>query len=331
MSEPFLAHRAVLLEEAVAALAIREDGVYVDATFGRGGHSRAILERLGPAGRLIALDRDPQAVEAARAITDPRFSITHAPFSELARVLDAHFPSTGVAQVQGVLADLGVSSPQLEDAARGFSFRADGPLDMRMDPTRGVSAADWLATATEQQMREAIGGYGEERFAKQVAKAIVDARAREPLRRTEQLAAVVAAAVRTREVGQNPATRTFQALRILVNRELEEVALMLPQAIRRLAPGGRLAVISFHSLEDRLVKRVLRACSEDRLPPDLPIRARELPQAPLRITGKARRASAAEISANPRARSATLRVAERTGAVFDESILDRIGPEPWRS
>ena len=202
---------------------------------------------------------------------------------------------------------------------------------MRMDPTRGVSAADWLATATEQQMREAIGGYGEERFAKQVAKAIVDARAREPLRRTEQLAAVVAAAVRTREAGKDPATRTFQALRILVNRELEEVALMLPQAIRRLAPGGRLAVISFHSLEDRLVKRVLRACSEDRLPPDLPIRARELPQAPLRITGKARRASAAEISANPRARSATLRVAERTGAVFDESILDRIGPEPWRS
>ena len=327
MTIPNPAHRAVLLEEALAALAIRADGVYVDATFGRGGHSRAILERLGPAGRLIALDRDPQAVAAARAITDPRFSIAHAPFSELARVLEAQ----GVGQVQGVLADLGVSSPQLEDAARGFSFRADGPLDMRMDPTRGVSAADWLATATEQQMREAIGGYGEERFAKQVAKAIVDARAREPLRRTEQLAAVVAAAVRTREVGQNPATRTFQALRILVNRELEEVALMLPQAIRRLAPGGRLAVISFHSLEDRLVKRVLRACSEDRLPPDLPIRARELPQAPLRITGKARRASAAEISANPRARSATLRVAERTGAVFDESILDRIGPEPWRS
>jgi 16S rRNA (cytosine1402-N4)-methyltransferase len=210
---------------------------------------------------------------------------------------------------------------------------------MRMDPTRGVSAADWLATATEQQMREAIGGYGEERFAKQVAKAIVDARAREPIRRTEQLAAVVAAAVRKREarreVGQNPATRTFQALRILVNRELEEVALMLPQAIRRLAPGGRLAVISFHSLEDRLVKRVLRACSEDRLPRDLPIRARELPQTPLRIVAKARRASAAEIAANPRARSATLRVAERTGAVFDESILDRIfaehGPEPWRS
>ena len=331
MSEPAFAHRTVLLEEAVDALAVRPDGSYLDATFGRGGHSRAILRQLGPSGRLIALDRDPQAVAAAREIKDPRFVVEHAPFSELERVLDR----LAVGQVQGVLADLGVSSPQLEDASRGFSFRADGPLDMRMDPTRGVSAADWLATATEQQIREAIGGYGEERFAKQVAKAIVDARAREPLVRTEQLAAVVAAAVRKREtrreVGQNPATRTFQALRILVNRELEEVALMLPQAVRRLAPGGRLAVIAFHSLEDRLVKRFLRACSEDRLPPDLPIRARDLPQAPLRIAGKARRASAAEIMANPRARSATLRVAERTGAIFNESILQSIGPEPWRS
>src|SRR5580765_6856102 len=289
------AHRPVLLEEALQALALdageRRNGVYVDATFGRGGHSRAILARLGPAGRLIALDRDPEAVAAARAIGDARFSITHAPFSELARVLDAR----GAAQVQGVLADLGVSSPQLDDPARGFSFRADGPLDMRMDPSRGISAADWLATATEQQIREAIGGYGEERFAKQVAKAIVDARAREPLLRTEQLAAVVAAAVRTREAGQNPATRTFQALRILVNRELEEVALMLPQATARLAPEARLVVIAFHSLEDRLVKRFLRACSADRLPADLPIRARDLPQAPLKIVIKATRASDAEV------------------------------------
>ena len=327
MSKPILAHRAVLLEEAVAALAVRADGVYVDATFGRGGHSRAILECLGPAGRLIALDRDPAAIEAAREIADPRFSIAHAPFSELEKVLDAQ----GVGQVQGVLADLGVSSPQIEDPARGFSFRADGPLDMRMDPTRGVSAADWLATATEQQIREAIGGYGEERFAKQVAKAIVAARAREPVVRTEQLAAIVAAAVRTREVGQNPATRTFQALRILVNRELEEVALMLPQATRRLAPSGRLAVISFHSLEDRLVKRFLQACSADQLPRDLPIRARDLPQPPLRILGKAQRASVAEVAANPRARSATLRAAERSNAGFDESILLRIGPDAWRS
>jgi len=331
MSATHPAHRAVLLEEAVAALAIRADGVYVDATFGRGGHSRAILEHLGSAGRLIALDRDPQAVAAASEIRDPRFSIVHAPFSELAQVLDrAQF-----GQVQGVLADLGVSSPQLEDPARGFSFRADGPLDMRMDPTRGVSAADWLATATEQQIREAIGGYGEERFAKQVAKAIVDARAREPLVRTEQLAAVVAAAVRTREAGQNPATRTFQALRILVNRELEEIAMMLPQATARLAAGGRLAAIAFHSLEDRLVKRFLRACSTDSLPADLPIRARDLPQPPLTLVGRAQRASDAEVAANPRARSATLRAAERTTAALDPSVLHRIfsehGPDAWRS
>jgi 16S rRNA (cytosine1402-N4)-methyltransferase len=331
MSDPGLAHRAVLLEEAVDALAIRPDGVYVDATFGRGGHSRAILARLGPSGRLIALDRDPQAVAAADGIRDPRFCIAHAPFSELAPVLDR----AGVGQVQGVIADLGVSSPQLEDPARGFSFRADGPLDMRMDPTRGVSAAEWLAAATEQQIREAIGGYGEERFAKQVAKAIVAARAREPLVRTEQLAAVVAAAVRTREAGQNPATRTFQALRILVNRELEEIAMMLPQATARLAADGRLVVIAFHSLEDRLVKRFLRACSADTLPADLPIRARDLPEPPLRILGKALRASAPEIAANPRARSATLRVAERTKAVLDPAVLDRAlsghGPDAWRS
>jgi 16S rRNA (cytosine1402-N4)-methyltransferase len=333
------AHRPVLLEEALAALALPEgamrDGIFVDATFGRGGHSRAILERLGPGGRLIALDRDPDAVKAARAISDPRFSITHAPFSELSRVLDAQLSGAGFGLVQGVLADLGVSSPQLEDAARGFSFRRDGPLDMRMDPSRGVSAADWLATATEKQIREAIGGYGEERFAKQVAKAIVAARAREPLLRTEQLAAVVAAAVPTRESGQDPATRTFQALRILVNRELEEVALMLPQALERLAAGGRLAVISFHSLEDRLVKRFLRACSADTLPRDLPIRARDLPQAPLRIVGKARRASAAEIAANPRARSATLRVAERSGAALNPELLKHAfpghEPDAWRS
>jgi 16S rRNA (cytosine1402-N4)-methyltransferase len=232
MSPDALAHRAVLLEEAVAALAVRADGVYVDATFGRGGHSRAILARLGTAGRLIALDRDPEAVRAARAITDARFSIAHAPFSALSSVLDA----AQAPLVDGVLADLGTSSPQLDDPERGFSFSADGPLDMRMDPTRGESAAQWLAHATEAQIREAIEEYGEERFAKQVAAAIVAARARAPLVRTQQLAELVAAAVRTREAGQNPATRTFQALRILVNRELEEVSLMLPQAVAR-SPG----------------------------------------------------------------------------------------------
>jgi 16S rRNA (cytosine1402-N4)-methyltransferase len=325
------AHFPVLLEEAVAALALRPDGVYVDATFGRGGHSRAILQRLGPTGRLIALDRDPQAIEAARTIVDCRFEAVHAPFSDLARVLEER----GVATVQGLLADLGVSSPQLDDAARGFSFRRDGPLDMRMDTSKGASAAEWLATATEQHMREVIGGYGEERFAKQVATAIAAARSREPILRTEQLAAVVASAVRQRqarrEAGQDPATRTFQALRIFVNRELEEIALMLPQAIRRLAAGGRLAVISFHSLEDRLVKRTFAACADSGLPSDLPIRASEMPEPALRLIGRGQRASDAEVAANPRSRSAHLRVAERGAAPLDDNVFKRIGPDAWRS
>jgi 16S rRNA (cytosine1402-N4)-methyltransferase len=320
-------HRAVLLEEAVAALSIRADGVYVDATFGRGGHSRAILARLGATGRLIALDRDPEAVGAARAITDSRFSISHTPFSALSSVLDAaHAPL-----VDGVLADLGASSPQLDDPARGFSFSADGPLDMRMDPTRGESAAQWLATATQTQIREAIEEYGEERFAKQVAAAIVAARARAPLVRTQQLAELVAAAVRTREAGQNPATRTFQALRILVNRELEEVSLMLPQAVARLAPGGRLAVVSFHSLEDRIVKRFLRSLAHPDLPRELPLRASEMPQPLLRIVGRPQRPAAREVATNSRARSAVLRVAERTAVPLDPALLSRIEPDAWRS
>ena len=327
MSPDLLAHRAVLLDEAVTALAVRTDGVYVDATFGRGGHSRAILARLGTAGRLIALDRDPEAVAAARAISDPRFSIVHAPFSTLSAVLDG----VQAPPIDGVLADLGVSSPQLEDAARGFSFRADGPLDMRMDPTRGVSAADWLATATEAQIREAIEEYGEERFAKQVAAAIVAARAREPIVRTQQLAELVAASVRTREAGQSPATRTFQALRLLVNRELEEVSLMLPQAVARLAPGGRLAVVSFHSLEDRIVKRFLRALARPDVPRELPLRASEMPQPLLRIIGRPQRPAAREIAVNPRARSAVLRAAERTSAPPDPVLLSRIEPDAWRS
>jgi 16S rRNA (cytosine1402-N4)-methyltransferase len=320
-------HRAVLLEEAVAALSIRADGVYVDATFGRGGHSRAILARLGATGRLIALDRDPEAVRAARAITDSRFSISHTPFSALSSVLDAaHAPL-----VDGVLADLGASSPQLDDPARGFSFSADGPLDMRMDPTRGESAAQWLATATQTQIREAIEEYGEERFAKQVAAAIVAARARAPLVRTQQLAELVAAAVRTREAGQNPATRTFQALRILVNRELEEVSLMLPQAVARLAPGGRLAVVSFHSLEDRIVKRFLRSLAHPEVPRELPLRASEMPQPLLKIVGRPQRPAAREVATNARARSAVLRVAERTAAPLDPALLSRTEPDAWRS
>ena len=323
-------HRAVLLEEALAALALKPDGAYVDATFGRGGHSRAILGRLGPSGRLIALDRDPQAIEAAREIEDKRFCAVHASFSELTPTL----ARLGIAKLQGVLADLGVSSPQLEDGSRGFSFRQPGPLDMRMDPTRGMTAAEWLATAKEKEMREAIASYGEERFAKQVAKAIAAARAREPIVRTEQLAAVVAEAIPTRERGQDPATRTFQALRILVNRELEEVALMLPQALSALAPGGRLAIISFHSLEDRLVKRFFAVASRPDVPEGLPIRASEMPQAPLRIVGRVTRPTDAEVSANPRARSAKLRAAERTGAALDPAFLKRLSehePDAWRS
>ena len=327
MGAQTLTHRAVLLSEAIEALAVRSDGTYVDGTFGRGGHSRAILERLGPGGRLIAIDRDPQAVAAARAITDPRFQVWHSPMSELPAVLEA----AGAPLADGMLFDLGVSSPQLEDAARGFSFRADGPLDMRMDTSRGQTAAQWLATATERQIREGIGDYGEERFAKQIAKALVAAREREPIVRTKQLADIVGAAVRTREPGQDPATRTFQALRILVNRELQEVSLTLPQALAHLTPGGRLAVISFHSLEDRIVKRFMRAASQPDLPRDLPLRASEMPQMPLKIVGRAIRASAAEIAANPRARSATLRVAERTGAPVDPTLLHRIEPDAWRS
>jgi 16S rRNA (cytosine1402-N4)-methyltransferase len=320
-------HLPVLAAEAIEALAIRPEGVYVDGTFGRGGHSRLILERLGPRGRLIALDRDPQAVAAAREIADARFSITHAAFSALAQVLDAQ----GAARADGMLFDLGVSSPQLDDPARGFSFRADAPLDMRMDPTQGVSAAEWLAAASEAQLREVIGGYGEERFAKQVAAAIAAARRHAPIRTTRQLAEIVGAAVRTREPGQDPATRTFQALRILVNREFEEVSLMLPQALERLAPGGRLAVIAFHSLEDRLVKRFLAACARPAVPRDLPLRASELPQALLRIVGKPVRPSSAEAAANPRARSAVLRAAERTDAPYDPSLIARIEPDAWRS
>ena len=315
-------HRPVLESEAVAALALKPGGTYIDGTFGRGGHSRAILARLGPEGRLIALDRDPEAAAAARAITDARFSFVQTKFSDLS-ALPAH--------VDGMLFDLGVSSPQLDEPRRGFSFRADGPLDMRMDPASGPSAAEWLATAEQQQLTEVIRDYGEERFAKQIAAAIVDARRREPILRTRQLADLVAAAVRTREPGQDPATRTFQALRIHVNRELEEVSLMLPRAVAGLAEGGRLAVISFHSLEDRIVKRFLQSLARPDVPRRLPLRASEMPQPVLRIVGRAQRASEAETRRNPRARSATLRVAERTAVPF-LSPDTRIEPDArWRN
>ena len=302
-------HLPVLLYPAVDALEIasRSGGIFVDATFGRGGHSRLILERLGPHGRLIAIDRDPDAVGAAREIRDPRFVPVQARFSELQAVLD----ELRAGGVDGVLFDLGVSSPQLDDPRRGFSFRFDAPLDMRMDPTQGGSAHDWLERADEAEIREVLSSYGEERFAKQIAKAIVASRRGGTLRRTGELAAVVAATVRTREPGQDPATRTFQAIRIHVNQELEELSLTLPQALAALRPLGRLVVISFHSLEDRIVKRFMREAARPAVPERLPLRARELPPPTLRIVGRPVRPGAAEIRSNPRARSAVLRVAEK--------------------
>jgi 16S rRNA (cytosine1402-N4)-methyltransferase len=305
-------HQPVLLSESLSALAIRPEGTYIDGTFGRGGHSAQILQRLGPDGHLIALDRDPQAAEAASAVHDPRFRFVRKNFARLSEALD----EAGARFAHGMLFDLGVSSPQLDDPQRGFSFRADGPLDMRMDPASGPSAAEWLARAKQEEIMEVIRDYGEERFAKQIAAAIVAARSREPLERTRQLADLVGEAVRTREPGQDPATRTFQALRIHINRELEEVSLMLPQALGRLAEGGRLVVISFHSLEDRIVKRFMQGASRTQLPRKLPVKASELPEPPLRIIGRALRASEQETRRNPRARSAILRVAERTAGPF---------------
>ncbi len=303
-----LAHVTVLLDEAVEALAIRPEGVYVDGTFGRGGHSGAILKRLGPTGRLIAFDRDPVAIAAGKALGDVRLTLVHEPFSAFSGALD----ELGVAKVDGVLLDLGVSSPQLDDAQRGMSFRFDAPLDMRMDTTRGETAAEWLARASVQEITEVVRGYGEERFAYQIAKALVAARAGQPVTTTRQLAALVEKVVRTREPGQHPATRTFQALRIHVNRELEELSLILPQCVDRLATGGRIAVIAFHSLEDRIAKQFLRDASHSVEPPrGVPVRAADLPPPPMRLIGKPVRPSAAEVAANPRARSAIMRVAER--------------------
>lgn len=303
-------HVSVLLAEAVEGLAIRPGGIYVDGTFGRGGHSRAILARLGETGRLVAIDRDPAAIEVGRGIVDARFELVHAPFSELDEVLD----ELGIEAVDGVLFDLGVSSPQLDEAGRGMSFRFDAPLDMRMDPSRGQTVAQWLEQASVAEITEVLRDYGEERFAYAIAKAIAAARTGGAVATTRQLAEIVEKAVRTREPGQHPATRSFQALRIYINQELEELALVLPKAVSRLLPGGRLAVISFHSLEDRIVKRFMRDESRPpQLPARLPLRADQLPRPRLRLVGRALRPSAAEVVENPRARSAVLRVAERVG------------------
>jgi 16S rRNA (cytosine1402-N4)-methyltransferase len=282
----------------------------VDGTFGRGGHSRLILEKLDERGQLIALDKDPMAVTAGKTIADARFHMVHSGFEYLGAVLR----ELGVGSVDGVLLDLGVSSPQLDDERRGFSFRFDAPLDMRMDTSRGQTAAEWLAMADESELAEVIRDYGEERFARQIARAIVVARQERAILTTQQLVDVVARCVRTREPGKNPATRTFQAIRIHLNRELEELESVLPQCVGVLKPGGRMAVISFHSLEDRIVKRFMRDMAQgDKLPKSVPIRAADIPGGQLHLIGKAVRASAAEVAANPRARSAVLRVAERAG------------------
>ena len=303
-------HTTVLLHEAVDALVTSADGIYLDGTYGRGGHSRLLLERLSPRGRLLAIDRDVQAVAAATTdatrITDPRFSIHHTSFAHMADTLAAE----GVSKVNGLLLDLGVSSPQIDDPARGFSFRFDGPLDMRMDITRGESAADFLARADERQLTEVIRDYGEERFALQVAKALVARReSGNPVRTTGELSNVVAGAVKTREAGQNPATRTFQALRIFVNAELEELEQGLNAALDLLLPGGRLVVISFHSLEDRIVKTFIARESKhvfDRRAPFAEPKA-------MRLKSIARvKPGDDEVRANPRSRSAVMRVAERT-------------------
>jgi 16S rRNA (cytosine1402-N4)-methyltransferase len=303
-------HITVLLNEAVDALNIKPSGTYIDGTFGRGGHSRLILSKLDKSGSLIAIDRDLAAIETGKAIQDARFKIEHRHFSEINQLAAAN----NLTQVDGILLDLGISSPQIDEGERGFSFRFDAPLDMRMDQTRGKTAAQWLATMTEQQLGKVIKDYGEERFAKQVARAIIkerdDGRA---ITTTGQLAAIVASAIHKVEPGQNPATRTFQALRIFVNSELEELSLILPQCMNLLAAGGRLVVISFHSLEDRMVKRFIQnEQNRDDLPSKFPVKAKDLPQPRMFSVGKAIKPSAVEIKQNPRCRSAVMRVAERT-------------------
>jgi len=309
---PNFSHTTVLLHEAVDGVLNAPDGIYVDGTYGRGGHSRLLLSKLGEGGRLIAIDRDLEAIAAATTgdtrVTDPRFSICHSAFADMRVQLQR----LGVEQVQGVLLDLGVSSPQIDNPERGFSFRFSGPLDMRMDTTRGESAADFLARADERQIAEVIKSYGEERFAAQIAKALVARRELgDPVRTTDELSEVVARAVKTREPGQNPATRTFQALRIHVNAELEELEQGLNAALHLLAPGGRLSVISFHSLEDRIVKNFIGGHSKQ----ILDRRAMFAEPKALALTAVARiKPSEAEVQANPRSRSAVLRVAQRTDA-----------------
>ena len=307
-----MSHIPVLLHEALTALCIKHDGLYLDCTFGRGGHSRAILAELGASGRLIGFDRDPSAVAVARNLAqeDPRFEIVHTAFSELETALD----SLAVSRVHGILMDLGVSSPQLDEARRGFSFQADGPLDMRMDPTSGESAADWIARADADEIAHVLWVFGEERLSRRIARAIVEARELTPIVTTTQLSQIVTSAQPKKDQNKHPATRSFQGIRLHINGELTEVEQGLEAAMNRLEVGGRLAVISFHSLEDRLVKRALRDASrppkgDPRMPlPD------SVAQPKLKLVGKAIKASPDELRLNPRARSAVLRIAERTEA-----------------
>lgn len=303
-------HITVLLHEAVGGLAIRPDGIYIDGTFGRGGHSRLILSQLGPQGRLIAIDRDPQAIAEAATIDDPRFQIVHGPFSNVQQYVE-ELGLTG--KIDGFLLDLGVSSPQLDDAERGFSFMRDGPLDMRMDPSSGFSAAEWLQKAEAEDIAWVLKTFGEERFAKRIARAIVERNQSEPMTRTRELAELVAAASPVKEKHKHPATRTFQAIRIYINSELEEIERALDASLTILVPGGRLSVISFHSLEDRIVKRFIRRQSKGpEIPDGLPLTEAQLAGGKKMLTiGKAIKPSEEEIEQNARSRSSVLRVAER--------------------
>lgn len=305
-------HISVLLAETLAGLAIKADGIYLDGTFGRGGHSREIIKQLGPSGRLFAIDRDPAAIAAAAPLqADARFHITHSPFAALANIAEQQ---AIFGKIDGILLDLGVSSPQLDDAERGFSFMRDGPLDMRMDPTSGLSAAEWLATADVEDITFVLREYGEEKFAWRIANAIVAHRVEQPLLRTAELASLISNVVpKSAKEKKHPATRSFQAIRIYVNSELEQVNLALQGAMAALKPGGRLCVISFHSLEDRMVKQFMRRHSKaEPVPRGMPLTEAQLYKAiPLKLIGKAIMPSSEELAANPRARSAVLRIAER--------------------
>ena len=302
-------HRPVLLAEAVTALTsgnLSSNAVFIDGTFGRGGHSQALLKLISPQAQLLAFDKDLSALATAQLITDSRFTIVHSSFAAMAQFAKA-------ASVDGVLLDLGISSPQVEEAARGFSFRRDGPLDMRMDTSQGITVLQWLEQASSEEITEVIKIYGEERYAPAIARAIVAERTAENLPKTTLgLAQLIAKVVRSREPGQDPATRTFQALRIFINRELDDLQLGLQAALTVLKPGGRLVVISFHSLEDRIVKQFMRGHATVEMPRKLPVRAKDLPQAELKVIARVR-PSVSEVNENPRARSAVMRVAEKQG------------------